>query len=60
MQRAWAGFAKDPAGGLQALGWPEYEPEKETLVRLGNGNETEASFVSPEGYDALCKNYAVG
>lgn len=29
-----------------------------TLARMGYGNETEASFVSPAGYDAPCLQLA--
>ncbi|KAK5139161.1 hypothetical protein LTR04_003834, partial [Oleoguttula sp. CCFEE 6159] len=52
--KAWATFAAAPAHGLSGLGWPLYESEGKTLVRLGYGDETKASFVEPSLYDAMC------
>lgn len=57
MQSAWAAFAKDPMTGLDAYGWPKYDPTSESLVRLGYGEEETASFVSPKDYDALCSTF---
>ncbi|KIW25231.1 uncharacterized protein PV07_08427 [Cladophialophora immunda] len=55
MRHAWATFARDPMNGLrEQLGWPVYNNTGDTLVRLGYGNETKASFVSPAEYDAPC------
>ena len=55
LMRAWATFADDPEKGLsERLGWPLYDPAKETLVRLAYQDLTEASFVSPGIYDAPC------
>ncbi len=54
-QRAWAVFADDPVGGLsKVLGWPEFRPETDSLIRLGYKNEPTAEFVSPKLYDAPC------
>jgi cholinesterase len=50
---AWASFAKDPGRGLDVFGWPKWDPEKPTLVRLGYGNCTGANEASPSLYD-LC------
>ncbi|OAP54757.1 hypothetical protein AYL99_11205 [Fonsecaea erecta] len=55
MRHAWATFARDPMNGLrEQLGWPLYNNSGSTLVRLGYGNETKASFVNPAEYDAPC------
>ena len=54
MQHAWAMFARDPLHGLQSLGWPRYDPNENTLIQLGNGEEVAASYVSPSKYDSIC------
>ncbi|KAH8586802.1 carboxylesterase [Bisporella sp. PMI_857] len=51
---AWAGFAREPKNALRKLGWPRYQANGQTLVQLGNGNETTASFASPITFDAAC------
>ncbi|KAN0106041.1 alpha/beta-hydrolase [Hyaloscypha variabilis] len=53
MRSAWAEFARDCNGGLEKLGWPKWNPEKPTLIRLGYGNNTGPNQASPETYD-LC------
>jgi hypothetical protein len=55
MMMAWAAFADDPKEGLNMrLGWPMYDPEFDTLVRLGYDEATTASYVKPGVYDAEC------
>ncbi|KAK3081682.1 hypothetical protein LTS18_003939 [Coniosporium uncinatum] len=54
MMKAWAAFARSPADGLDDLGWPTYDPQGQTLVRLAFNNEAVASFVDPTVYDAPC------
>ncbi|EQB48869.1 carboxylesterase [Colletotrichum gloeosporioides Cg-14] len=48
MQRAWATFANDPQNGLsEAIGWPKFNPETDSLVLLAQGNNPQPSFVKP-------------
>ena len=56
MHGAWAAFTRDPSCGLEAIGWPAYERSGSTLVRLGFGNETAASFALPGTYDGICSS----
>jgi cholinesterase len=53
-RHAWAEFAKDPDNGLKKLGWPQYDPTKETLVRLGYKNGSEPVFASNTAYIKGC------
>jgi cholinesterase len=48
---AWAIFAKDPKEGLNRIGWPRWNPEKQTLIRLGYGTCTGPNEASPRSYD---------
>lgn len=52
-QGAWAAFAKDPENGLLEYGWPTFDPEQQTLVKLGNGS-AEAIFAQGNEFDASC------
>jgi hypothetical protein len=45
MRDAWAAFAKDPNKGLEALGWPQYDPSskyriKTVIIQNPGTNET--------------------
>lgn len=60
MQQAWAAFARDPAGGLSELGWPQYDPEEESLVLLARNNQPRVEFVRPSDYDAPCSTVRLG
>jgi len=51
MQGAWAAFARDPVDGLD---WPTYDPDAETLVKLGLGNNTQAVLGPGDEFDGLC------
>ncbi|KAF2405046.1 alpha/beta-hydrolase [Trichodelitschia bisporula] len=44
MMGAWAGFAKDPVGGLGRLGWPRYDESTASVVLLGGPNSAEIKF----------------
>ncbi|KAF1976313.1 alpha/beta-hydrolase [Bimuria novae-zelandiae CBS 107.79] len=52
-QGAWIVFAKDPVNGLVQYGWPTYDPEADTLVKLGN-RSVEAVFARGDLFDAGC------
>lgn len=52
-QDAWAAFARDPVHGLTAYGWPTYDPEGQTLIKLGNGSVS-AVFAKGDTFDAGC------
>ncbi|AEO64661.1 uncharacterized protein THITE_2037188 [Thermothielavioides terrestris NRRL 8126] len=54
MRSAWAAFAKDPANGLSKLGWPRYQAEGETLVRIGFENRTGTNLAKGNLYDTGC------
>ncbi|KAF1815958.1 alpha/beta-hydrolase [Eremomyces bilateralis CBS 781.70] len=56
MMSAWASFAKNPSGGLTALGWPAYKDDEPTLVRLGNENAAEPNFGPNAEHDGICGN----
>jgi cholinesterase len=56
MQKAWFAFANNPATGLDDFGWPQYDPEDETLVRLGHRNKAVPDFVRPQVYSWNCSN----
>ena len=53
---AWATFAKNPDMGLsqRPYGWPRYEANEATLIRLAYKNETSASYIYPVTYDSAC------
>ena len=55
MMLAWATFVRDPASGLESvLYWPRYDPQGNTLVRLGYNNSPGPSFVDPCEFNEGC------
>jgi carboxylesterase type B len=58
LRGAWAAFAKNTTGGLLTYGggWPTYNPEAATLIRLGYNNLTGTNAALPALYDANCTN----
>lgn len=54
MVHAWATFAKDPAGGLAGLGWPQYDPAGNTLIKLGDKNQSALSIGPSTAFDSPC------
>lgn len=61
VQGAWVTFAKDPVSGLGGYegGWPEYDPAKETLVRLAWEDSVGANLALPGLYDAMCDEVSI-
>lgn len=51
MQDAWAAFARDPEHGLA---WSTYDPDADTLVKLGFENNTQAVYGRGDEFDGLC------
>lgn len=60
MQQAWFAFLDNPRTGLSDFGWPEFDPNEKTLIRLGNDNKPEYDLVYPSSYDAPCVNITLG
>lgn len=56
MRNAFAAFAKDPVAGLLSYGegWPRYDPERNTLIRLGYRNRAGPNLTKGRRYDTLC------
>ena len=56
MQGAWVSFVNDPENGLSEFDWPQFEPGKKRLVRLGFEISPEPDFVRPEVYSGNCSD----
>ncbi|KAB5542838.1 cholinesterase precursor [Coniochaeta sp. 2T2.1] len=60
MQDAWFAFANNPAEGLSNLGWPQFDPNKKTLVELGLNNNPKPQLAYPSTYTAPCVDVTMG
>lgn len=60
MQHAWAVFADDPVNGLTKFGWPEYDPDSDSLILLAYNNSAFAKFVGPSTCDSPCSTITLG
>ncbi|KUL92405.1 hypothetical protein ZTR_02201 [Talaromyces verruculosus] len=60
MQRAWFAFLDNPRTGLCEFGWPEFDLNEKTLVRLGNDNKPEYELLYSSSYDEPCSNITLG
>lgn len=56
MRGAWAAFIRDPQQGLVSYGWPAYDPNAQTVVRLAVSNATGTNVASPGLFDSVCKS----
>lgn len=58
MRSAWSTFAKDPVKGLNSYqdGWPQFDPAKESLIRLAYDNKVGTNLALPADYDANCSS----
>lgn len=58
VQHAWAVFCDSPGNGLSGyMQWPRFNPESESLVRLGYRDSPTPDFVRPGLYDGGCKAF---
>lgn len=55
MRDAWAAFAMDPRDGLTNSGWPRYDPDRKTLVRLAFEDMNGTNLDYPEACDVNCQ-----
>ncbi|KAF5268941.1 hypothetical protein FOXYS1_153 [Fusarium oxysporum] len=60
MQHAWFSFSDSPSTGLSQLGWPKFDPSRNTLIELGKGTKPQVNFVKPSVYDAPCSTVTMG
>ncbi|RMZ70289.1 triacylglycerol lipase V precursor [Pyrenophora seminiperda CCB06] len=60
VQSAVAAFTEDPEEGLLELGWPVFEPGRESWVQIAKGNSAGVGFVRAETYDAGCEEVVMG
>jgi cholinesterase len=56
LRGAWATFAKNPTSGLETYedGWPQYNPNQQSLIRLAYQNLTGNNLALGNAYDSTC------
>lgn len=54
MRKVWATFAKNPREGLVEIGWPEYDVEEKSLVRLGWKGKLGTHSADARVFDDAC------
>ena len=54
LRGAWAAFARDSEGGLEAYGWRRYDEGNANLALLGVQNHTMPVFEETGKWDAEC------
>ncbi|KAB8338713.1 hypothetical protein FH972_021658 [Carpinus fangiana] len=60
LRGAWAAFAACPESGLSSYGWPEYDPEEQTVILLGASNKTVIpEYALPKDIDIGCTGGAL-
>jgi cholinesterase len=58
IQNAYAAFAADPVHGLtKQVGWPAYNPNKNTLIELSLNNNPQPVYSKASTYDAECAQF---
>jgi carboxylesterase type B len=60
MQQAWFAFLDNPRTSLSEFGWPEFDLNEKTLVRLGNDTRPDYELAYPSSYYAPCSNTTLG
>ena len=60
VQRAVAAFTEDPEKGLLELGWPVFQPGRESWGEIAKGSRAGVRFVRPETFDAACEGVVMG
>lgn len=57
LQNMFAAFIRDPENGLEKdMGWPKFDLNTTSLVKLFTNNTLDVDFVDPGIYDEICKN----
>ncbi|KAH0588395.1 hypothetical protein H2248_004249 [Termitomyces sp. 'cryptogamus'] len=57
IQSAWVAFARDPAHGLQNIGWSRYSPNTTTLAQIGGvSNQTGITLNEGRLLDFACNS----